>query len=222
MTSISSSNMADLTLRCNYTMTLAGPTGSGKTTFIEHLIKSAPAMYDVKPGPFHYFYKVHQKKFEQIEQQHGVIFHDFMCTMSWIKKHISPHENATIILDDLARDMTADTAEIFSVGSHHFSVNIIIICHNLFDRNPAFRTISLNTRYLIIMKNPRDNSTIHNFARQFDPGNNRRMVSIYKDATERPFSYLFIDLDQMTQEDLRLRSNIFFEGNRPMEVYKRL
>lgn len=157
-----------------------------------------------------------------MEDQHGVIFHEGMCTMNWIKKNISSNENATVILDDLARDMTEDTSEIFAVGSHHLGLNVILIVHNLFEKKPAFRNISLNSRYIVIMKNPRDKSTIYNFARQFDPSNNRRMLDIFKDATEQPFSYLFVDLDQKTDEDFRLRSNIFFEAGRPMEIYQRM
>lgn len=52
--------------------------------------------------------------------------------------------------------------------------------------------------------------------------NSRRMANIFKEATDRPYSYLFIDLDQKTDEDFRLRSNIFFEEDRPMEVYQRM
>lgn len=142
-------------------------------------------------------------------------------SMDWIKQHISPKENATLILDDLGRDMSSDTAEIFSVGSHHGGVNVCFAIHNLFDKNKAFRQISLNTRYLVCMKNPRDTSTIINFARQFDPTNSKRLVEIYREATAKPFTYLFIDLDQKTDEENRLRSNIFFEAGDPMIVYAR-
>lgn len=141
--------------------------------------------------------------------------------MKWIDDNVKKDENATLILDDLGRDMNADTAEIFSVGSHHKSCNVCFVVHNLFDSNKAFRQISLNTRYLVIMKNPRDSSTIINFARQFDPANGKRLVQIYRNATSQPFTYLFVDLDQKTSEANRLRSNIFFEGGSPMTIYVR-
>jgi hypothetical protein len=156
-----------------------------------------------------------------MELDHDVIFHQGMCSMQWCEKNIKKTDNATIILDDLARDISADTAEIFAVGSHHLKMNVCLVVHNLFEKNIAFRNISLNSRYICIQKNPRDSSTITNFAKQFDPGNGQRMVNIYKDATERPFSYLFLDMDQYTPEQYRLRSNIFFEGDTPIELFER-
>ena len=37
------------------------------------------------------------------------------------------------------------------------------------------------------------------------PGNAQHLQEVYKDATTPPFGYLFIDLKQKTQENLRLR-----------------
>lgn len=191
---------------------------AGKTHFLQELIRKAPEIYDTRPGPVYYFYRVYQAKFREMPLVH---FIEGMCTFEWLRKNVSPRSNATIILDDLGRDMTEDTSEIFSVGSHHVGCNVCLVVHNLFDRNRAFRNISLNTRYLVVYKNSRDASTIINLGKQFDPSNVRRLVAIYQKATERPFSYLFLDFDQKTEEDFRLRSNIFFEGGRPMVVYQR-
>jgi len=205
-------------LRTPFTSLLVAPSQAGKTTFIEKILENADKLYDRKPGKFYYFYKVWQKKYETMNAE----FISGMCTMNWLKENLNGQTNCTIVLDDVADQMTSDTAVLFSVGSHHYDVNILLLLHNLFDKNKAFRQVSLNTRYLIIFKNPRDASTITHFAKQFDPGHNKRLENIYREATVNPYSYLFIDMDQMTNDKHRLRSNIFFESNEPMKIYQRL
>ena len=106
--------------------------------------------------------------------------------------------------------------------STYLDVLYVKVCyHNLFDKNPAFRNISLNSRYVVVFKNPRDGSSITNFAKQFDPNNSKRLIKIYQEATAKPYSYLFIDMDQLTPDEYRLRSNVLFENGRPMSIYER-
>lgn len=210
---------ASLTLRNSFTMCLAGPTGCGKTVFLDNMIRNADTLFSKKPGPVYYFYKLYQDKFRDMESY--VNFVEGMCTMDWIRANVKEGQNTVLILDDLARNMSEDTSEIFSVASHHMDCNVCLVVHNLFDKNKAFRNISLNSRYLVVFKNPRDTSSITAFAKQFDPGNAARMMRIYRDATAKPFSHLFVDLDQKTPENLRLRSNIFFDHDEPMRIFVR-
>ena len=63
-------------------------------------------------------------------------FEQGMCTMEWLETIVRP--NSTIIIDDMASEAKYDTAKIFTVGSHHFNVNIIFITPNLFPKNKAF------------------------------------------------------------------------------------
>ena len=61
-------------------------------------------------------------------------FIEGMCTMDWLEKKLGS-ENCTVIIDDMAEEATEDTAKIFSVGAHHYKVNVIFVCQNLFTRN---------------------------------------------------------------------------------------
>ena len=70
-----------------------------------------------------------------------------------------------------------------------------------------------------MFKNPRDMSSIRYFSRQIDPTNSKNIIDIYTKATKKPFSYLLFDLTQETPDELRLRSNIFFENNEPRKTY---
>ena len=62
-------------------------------------------------------------------------------------------------------------------------------------------------------------SSIRYFSRQIDPSNFKSIIDIYNKATKKPFSYLLFDLTQETPDDLRYRSNIFFENNDSMKTF---
>ena len=79
---------------------------------------------------------------------------------------------------------------------------------NLFPKNKESRTISLNSQYMVIFKNPRDASQIANLAKQMYPGRGAFGQEAFADATASPYGYLLIDLKQNTPDDMRLRTSI--------------
>lgn len=211
----------DLRFRCPWTIIVSGPSSSGKTTLVRELLTRRRQLYNKTPGPVHWFYRVLQDSYTEMQAE-GIIneLHEGMCTMDWIENNISKQENCTIVLDDLTDEINEDTATIFSVGSHHFHVNVILICQNMFTRNPHFRSISINSTGAFIMKFPRDKSSIVNFAKQFAPNRTKDIAKIYAEATKDPHSYIYFDYHQETPEEVRIRSNIFFEGGRPMRIFR--
>ena len=103
----------------------------------------------------------------------------------------------------------SSVTELFTKGSHHRNISVIHIVQNLFHQGKEHRTMSLNCHYMMLFKNPRDASQINFLARQMYPHNAKYLQDVYKDATAKPpYGYLFIDLKQETQENLRLRTNI--------------
>ena len=50
----------------------------------------------------------------------------------------------------------------------------------LVDKGKEMRTISLNTHYLIVFKNPRDNQQIATLARQMYPGRSHFLLEAFK------------------------------------------
>ena len=71
------------------------------------------------------------------------------------------------------------------------------------------RSLSLNTAYNIIMKNPRDKSSIRTLGSQMFPGQNAWFMEAYNHATKDSYSYLVIDSKPTQSDELRLRTNIF-------------
>jgi len=208
----------DFTFQTPFTMLLVGKTQSGKTSFVKQLLDRSESMFDTHSGSVYYFYHSWQPAYEQI----NATFIQGMCTTKWVEENIGSNvKSATIVIDDLASEITSDTARLFTVISHHKNINIVVMVHSLFMNDSAYRLMSYNSKYIVIFKNVRDASTIVNFAKQFDPHNSKRLVEIYREATKDSYSYLLFDLSSIQEDDYRLRSNIFFENDKPMRVFVR-
>lgn len=95
-------------------------------------------------------------------------------------------------------------ANLFTRGCHHQNISVIFITQNLFHQGKYSRDISLNFTHLCIMNNPRDRTQFQYSARQLFPENAKELSRVYKDITaEKPYSYLFIDLNQKTHNLFR-------------------
>ena len=115
-----------------------------------------------------------------------------------------------IVFDDQMIDASKDKriVNLFTSGSHHRNLSVIYIVQNLFHQEKGSRSISLNSHYLVLFKNPRDKLQILPLARQMYPGQMDFFLNQYEEAVKRPFGYLLIDLKTITQDNCRLRTNV--------------
>lgn len=194
----------DLRLKSPFTAIIAGPTGSGKTHLLSSLIKRANDVCFPPPKEIIYCYGVWQTAFESIKE---VTFHEGLID---IKENI-PRDgnNRWVIIDDLMNEANGQTDDLYTKFSHHLNISVFFVVQNLFRKQQ--RTMSLNTHYLFLFKNPRDSSFISHLARQIYPNNSKFMVESYQQATQKPHSFLLVDLKQNTDERLRLIGN--FDSN---------
>jgi len=114
-----------------------------------------------------------------------------------------------LIIDDLMHETDERVANVFTKGSHHRNISVKYIAQNLFTNNKFARTMSLNARYMILFKNPRDATQFANLARQMYLKTSQFAIEAYKYATSAPYSYLLVDLRPEQEDELRLRANIF-------------
>jgi hypothetical protein len=70
------------------------------------------------------------------------------------------------------------------------------------------RNISLNSKYIILMKNNRDRAQIQHLARQIYPGKSKFLVESHADATRKPFGYLLLDFCNEIADIVRVRTGI--------------
>ena len=115
-----------------------------------------------------------------------------------------------LIIDDVMKDASSNVQveKVFIQYVHHRNLSAIYLVQNLFFQGKSSRTISLNTNYLILFKNPRDNQQINVLARQMYPGNSKFFMECFKNATEKPHGYLLLDYKTKTPESFRLRTDL--------------
>ena len=216
--------MYDLRLQTPFTMIIASPSKSGKSTLVSKLLLRADEYFSTKSNAFYYFYNVWSPTFNDLKKEKPeIIFIKGMCDKEWLEDKCGNKSNITVILDDQAMNINKEIAEVFSVGSHQHHCNFVLLAQNLFTKNKFFRDASLNATYIILGKNPRDKSSVRFLAQQMLPGKMKELVDAYDIATKKTFTHLLLNFNQSTPDHLRMRSNIMQDNDIPMSVYiKRL
>lgn len=197
----------DIRLKENFKLFISGPSGCGKTTFIIDLIKNLSVISHKVPAHVIYFYKEWQPKFNNMVKELNVsFFEDNDNIIEEIKELPSP---ALVVFDDMLNSSNLKAvAQLFTVHGRHMDLSLCFISQKLFLNNEYFRQISQNSDYMCIFKNPRNSMEIRSLAMQITP-KTLELVDIFKRATEKPYSYIFINLTQECIPQLKYISAIF-------------
>ena len=194
---------------------LVGPTGAGKTQF---LLKSLEiGSFCPQPTRIVWIYAEWQPAYDIVR---GMSARGQITSVEFIKNETdyegvyesfnAAKRNLLIVDDQMAESKSnaAKFANIFTKGSHHKNITVVFLIQNFFEKGGALRTVSLNSQYIALFKNPRDKRQISTFAQQVEPANSAFIQAAYLDATQLPHSYLVFDLCQETPEELRLIANV--------------
>ena len=204
----------ELALRHPFTLVASGSTGSGKTEWIKKLLQNT-LIINPPPQKIVYFYSIWQKAYDEMRAFNpDITFIEGVPTV-----FPTGLQRELWILDDLQAEIEDSKdviVNLFTKGSHHKNVSIVLILQNFFNKGKSIREITLNAHYLVLFKNVRDRTQIRSLGLQMFPTNVKFLQSAYEQATQKPFTYLFVDLKPETREQLRLRGNLF-SGNQ--EVY---
>jgi hypothetical protein len=137
-----------------------------------------------------------------------VVLHEGLCDML----DFNAKETNLLVLDDLMLEVGNNSTiqELFTRGSHHRNLSVILVVHNLFHQGKWMRTLSLNSHYFVLFKNPRDIGQVRHLGAQLYPGSGGSLfiTEAYKLATKEPHRYLLLDFKQDTTDDLRVLSHI--------------
>lgn len=194
----------DVRLQHPCTIIVSGPTSSGKTQWTFKLLRHAQSMMHPPPERVYWCYGEYQDalaKLENVELLEGLPD----------PNTFDPKQRHLVVIDDLMGELDSRVTKLFTRGSHHRNVTVVLIVQNFFAKNKEMRTITLNAHYLVMFKNPRDVTQISHLAREMHPGNGKFLQEAFADATKEPFGYLFVDLKQSTPEHMRLRTQVFPE-----------
>ena len=160
----------DLRLCHPFSMLVSGSRGAGKTEFTKCLIKERNSVVNETFDIIKWCYSKRQPK---LEQELKIIF----PTIEFVEGisedvRFSRDKNSLVVLDDLMNDALESSyvSDLFTKGRHD-NVSVILLTQNLFHQGKHSRDISINSDYLVLFKNPRDQSQITNLAKQMFPRN---------------------------------------------------
>ena len=202
-------NTMDVRFKTPANFYICGQSQSGKSYLVRSMLRNLEELFFPIPSKVLYCYGEFQNEFDELSKtlpnvQFVQGFPSDLYDMT------EAHDNSLVILDDLMSQCSNDqrVADLFTRGSHHRGISVLFLTQNLFPPGKLSRTISLNSHYMIIFRNPRDSLGIATLARQMYPKNADYLLESFNDATKRPYGYLLLDLHQLTPEDIRLRTNI--------------
>jgi len=205
----------DVRLKTSFNCIINGPSGSGKTTLVQNILKLKDVLFDIPPKKVFFYYNIHQELYTEMERE-GLVNEFISVAQSFptydeISAKVHPYESegSLLIFDDMMTQLTPDFERVFCNLSHHENANVIMLSQNLFYRAKEYRTISLNTHYMFLMKSARDSKQISLLASQVCPGNARYIIAAYENATTKPYSYLLLDFRPDTPPAIKVRTNLF-------------
>jgi len=207
----------DLRLKHNASMLVAGPTQSGKTTFIRKLIDYRSILFDKPPNQVYWFYGIYQPKLHEDLRRLGAHVEEGLTGLDQVKP------NSLVVIDDLMNEVnksgSGGVTNLFTRVAHHKNCFVILATQNLFSQGKDSVTQRLNTQYMVLFKNPHDSLQIRILGSRMFPGKANFLPRVFQDATSRPHGYLLIDSVQNTDDSIRLRTCIF-PDEYPMITYQ--
>ena len=183
-----------LPLEPRSSLIISGPSSSGKSLFTKRLIEQLDKMYKSDPPvKVLYCYGVHQHLYDEMEKSISSIqFHDGLPTEEFIYQ-FADGKHTLIVFDDLMNScLNSDMVERLFV-------------------QPGYRarTINLNASYLCLFHNIRDKLQVNCLAKQMYPCQTKVFMEAYQDSTKERYGYLFVDMSPHSDNEYRLRTNIF-------------
>ena len=164
----------------------SGSAGCGKCVFTFKLIRHAEQVIKPPPERIIYCYGEYQKVFDNYW---NVEFHDGLPDHN----DFDDKSRTLLVLDDLMTSTDDRVVEFFTKISHHRNLFVVYLTQNIFYKNKQSRTLSLNSHYLVLLKNARDASKVANLARQMYLGKSAFMVESFKNATSAPYGHILIE-----------------------------
>lgn len=191
-------------------------TASGKTQLTKKLLMRCNEIWD---KPVHQIMWCYTERQQQLENELGqfagapIHFHEGFPEGF---ENPDPSRHMILVLDDMIHLCKQDKMQqVFVRGSHHQNISVIYLTQSCFA--PGQRTISLQCKYIALMRNPRENSNLQILGRQMNGGKNCQMLdAAIKDNASKPYSYVLIDYGQSQDDNMRIRDSFFPED---MSVY---
>jgi len=198
---------------------ISGPSCCGKTELLQKILLNYTSLINKPIDRIVFCYSVWQEKYDLLKYL-PIEFNKGLKK----SEEFDPQMNNLLILDDLMQSCkdSMDIFNLFSVDSHHRNISVFLVSQNIYTKGKCTRDLNLNSSYIILFKNLRDQTQINVLARQMFPGKAKEFLKIIEDAnlSDNGYGYVFLDLNPNTSHDFRIQGNIIEEKDRPRIIYK--
>ena len=153
-----------------FSMLVVGLRGDGKSGFVKQLLALKRFIMSNPPERIVWFYGRHQPDlFHSLAQETPCIeFYEGFPTN--IEVMFDRSKRNICIIDDLMQSASGNQlVENLFTNGRHLNLSVVFVSQNLFYTGKKCRTISLNSTYIVVFKNPRDQSRIRHLACQMFP-----------------------------------------------------
>jgi len=160
--------------RAPLTACVSGPSKSGKTQWILKFLQHLDVLVDHQFKSIVWCYGEEGGVPDEISNNSLIIKHRGIPT----EESGLLTENSLIILDDLMGEAyNQNISDLYTRGSRHRKISIVLLTQNLFHQSRNSRDISLSTRYFVLLKNCRDKFQFQHLARQIYPENTKSLCA---------------------------------------------
>ena len=160
----------DVQLQHPYTCLIACPTSCGKTQFVKKIIEEGEHVVNGSAEKIIWLYGEYQSAYMELSSKFPhILFIEGIPEN--LNEYIDPKFRNLNVIDDLMSETGSNkkVTNLFTEGSHHRNLSVILLLQNLFYNGKVSRTISLNAHYIVLFKNPRDNTIVTSLAKQMYP-----------------------------------------------------
>ena len=195
------------------TMMVAGPTGCGKTYWVQELL-SHKDNFTQPIRSIMFCYGVFQPRYREMAKIiPNLEFHRGLPSRKTVEIFKNDKYFDVIVLDDLMEQIldNKDAQALFTKICHHYNVTTIFITQNVLAQGKCARTIALNTLILVVFQNHRDRNQALTLAKQQSPRKPDLFLQAFEDATSEPHGYLVVDCTPNCEDSQRWRTCIFLD-----------
>ena len=180
--------VGDLKLIHPFSLIIAGPTSSGKSTLLFQILDNLHQNTDPAIEQVVFIYGVYQEVYKNYPK---IFFTDNFDYMDF-----KPTVPTVLVLDDVMSvvNNSQKLEELFTRGVHHNKLSVVLTLQNLFYKGSVMKTLRDNSMYIALTRHIQDVSKLDTFARQLESKNSNYFKDSYHEAVSKKYGYLMCDL----------------------------
>ena len=216
-TSLATKSCPEFNFRHKFSLLVVGPTQSGKTYFVQQILKHNRIVYEEQKSiRISWYHNQWQECYEELKKSLGksIRFERGVPELSEDLCEINApyNNNNIIILDDLMAEATDSpvVSRLFT-QSRHRNASVILLLQNMLPKGKYNTDISRNAQYLALFRSPSDRKQIGIIAERMFDKNRVHFMNAYYKETEKPYGYLLVDNKPDTPADQHILADLFGE-----------